>query len=231
MKRVYDFLYHLSRNNNKPWFDAHKAQYLEAKRIFDEFTSELIDRIAEWDDFLAADKPSVKDSTYRIYRDLRFTKDKRPYKNHMGAFVVPGGKKAPYCGYYFHLEPPQKSGLLGCCMLYVGIYQPDPKILASFRDEVSVNGDAFLDAVKKARGFELYRDTACRKIPSGFENVEKDEWKELIKLRDVNLTKAIDRDYLDDDNLAKKVASQLRRCRDFSLFLNRCVDYALEGNL
>jgi len=231
MKRVYDFLYHLSRNNNKPWFDAHKSQYLEAKQVFDSFTSELIDEVATWDDYLAASKPSVKDSTYRIYRDLRFTKDKSPYKSYIGAFVVPGGKKSPYCGYYFHLEPPQKVGLLGGCILYVGIYQPDPKIMASFRDEVSVNGDEFLKTVRKAKGFDLYRDNAYKKVPAGFEGVEKESWKDLVKLRDVNLTQVLDKDFLFSDNLASRVSAQLKKCKDFSVFLNRCVDYALEGNI
>lgn len=230
MKRVYDFLYHLARNNNKPWFDAHKDQYLEAKKVFDSFTSELIDRITKWDDYLAASKPSVKDSTYRIYRDIRFSKDKSPYKTYMGAFVVPGGKKSPYCGYYFHLEPPQKNGLIGQCMLYVGIYQPEPKIMASFRDEVSVNGDAFLKTVAKAKGFYLV-DDFYRKIPAGFENVENEQWRQLIRLKEVNLTRQMDKDFLFSDNLAEKVSAQLKKCKDFSVFLNRCVEYALEGNL
>ncbi len=231
MKRVYDFLFHLSRNNNKPWFDAHKAQYLEAKQVFDTFTSDLIDEISKWDGYLASNKPSVKDSTYRIYRDMRFSRDKSPYKSRMGAFVVPGGKKAPYCGYYFHLEPPQKNGLLGGCILYVGIYQPDPKIIASFRDEVSVNGDAFLKTVRKAKGFDLYQDNMYRRVPAGFENVENPQLRKILMLKDVNLTKVLDKDFLFGDNLAKRVSSELKKCRDFSVFLNRCVDYALEGNL
>lgn len=231
MKRVYDFLFHLSRNNNKPWFDAHKDQYLIAKQVFDSFTSELVDRICQWDPYLAANRPSVKDSTYRIYRDLRFTKDKRPYKEHMGAFIVPGGKKSPYCGYYFHLEPPGAMGYFGTCALYVGIYQPDAKIMASFRDEVSVNGDAFLDTVKKARGFNLYKEDLARKVPAGFEGVENPQWAELLRLKSVNLTRFMDKDFIQSPDLAAKVSALLKRTKDFSLFLNRCVDYALEGNI
>ena len=231
MKRVYDFLYSLARNNNKPWFDAHKSQYLVVKEIFDGFTAELIERIAEWDEYLAANKPTVKASTYRIYRDLRFTKDKSPYKTHMGAYIVPGGKKAPYCGYYFHLEPPQKKDFLGSSMLYVGLYQPETKILASFRDEVSVNGDAFLSAVGKAKGFELY-SSKSRNMPASFENVENEQWRELLKLKDINLTKVMDDEFLfGKPDLARRVAAGLKKCGEFSRFLNRCVDYALEGNL
>ncbi|MBR4801835.1 MAG: DUF2461 domain-containing protein [Bacteroidales bacterium] len=231
MKQVYDFLSRLSRNNNKVWFDAHKSQYLQAKETFESFTQELIDEVAKWDEYVAANKPSVRESTYRIYRDLRFSRDKSPYKTHMGAFVVPGGKKSPYCGYYFHLEPPQKREYIGGNMLFVGIYQPLPSVLASFRDEVSVNGDPFLEAVAKAKGWALYTEGLSRKVPAGFEDVEKEEWKNLLRMKDVNLTMMMDEKFLFAPNLAKRVASRLKRCRDFSFLLNRCVDYALEGNI
>lgn len=231
MKRVYDFLAALSRHNDKVWFDAHKALYLEAKDIFEEFTAELIEEVAKWDEYVSASKPTVKQSTYRIYRDLRFSRDKSPYKTHMGAFVVPGGKKSPYCGYYFHLEPPQKREYIGGNMLFVGLYQPDPKILASFRDEVSVNGDSFLSAMEKAKGWDLYTESRSRKVPAGFENVEKEEWKDLLRLKDINLTMPMDEKFLFAPNLAKRVATRIKRCKDFSFILNRCVDYALEGNL
>ena len=231
MKRVYDFLGRLSCNNNKPWFDAHKAQYLEAKKIFEDFTAELIEEVAKWDEYVAASKPTVKQSTYRIYRDLRFSPDKRPYKTHFGAFVVPGGKKSPYCGYYFHLEPPQKRAFIGGNMLFAGLYMPDPKIMASFRDEMSVNGDPFLEAVSKARGFEFSLENSFRKVPAGYENVENEEWKKLLKLKDISLVAGMDEKFLFAPNLAKRVSSRLKRCRDFSFIINRCVDYALEGNI
>lgn len=231
MKRVYDFLAALSRNNNKAWFDAHKALYLEAKEVFEDFTADLIEEVAKWDEYVSASRPTVKQSTYRIYRDLRFSRDKSPYKTHVGAFVVPGGKKSPYCGYYFHLEPPQKREYIGGNMLFAGLYQPDPKIIASFRDEVSVNGDPFLEAVAKARGFDLGWSSLARRVPAGFENVEKEEWKDLLRLKDINLTMALDEKFLFAPNLAKRVAARLKRCRDFSFILNRCVDFALEGNL
>lgn len=231
MKRVYDFLGRLSCNNNKPWFDAHKAQYLETKKIFEDFTAELIEEVAKWDEYVAASKPTVGQSTYRIYRDLRFSPDKRPYKTHFGAFVVPGGKKSPYCGYYFHLEPPQRRAFIGGNMLFAGLYMPDPKIMASFRDEMSVNGDPFLEAVSKARGFEFSLENSFRKVPAGYEKVENEEWKKILKLKDISLVAGMDEKFLFAPNLAKRVSSRLKRCRDFSFIINRCVDYALEGNI
>ncbi|HPV88528.1 MAG TPA: DUF2461 family protein, partial [Bacteroidales bacterium] len=78
MKRVIEFLAALSRNNNKPWFDAHKELYLEALQDFHDFTAQLIEGIATFDKDVSS--LTVKDCTFRIYRDLRFSPDKSPYK-------------------------------------------------------------------------------------------------------------------------------------------------------
>ena len=72
------------------------------KSIFDSFTEQLILGIQSFDSNI--NNLSVKDCTYRIYRDARFSKDKTPYKTHMGAFISPNGKKSGYSGYYFHIE-------------------------------------------------------------------------------------------------------------------------------
>ena len=102
MKRVFEFLDALQQNNDKAWFDANKAWYLEVKNYFDGFVSELIERIEDFDDSIYG--LNVSDCTYRIYRDVRFSKDKTPYKTHFCAYVCPKGKKSGFGGYYFHLE-------------------------------------------------------------------------------------------------------------------------------
>ena len=102
MKQVLDFLRNLLLNNEKPWFDAHKADYLQAKDTISAFAEELIDGIRSFDDTVGP--LSVADCTYRIYRDVRFSKDKSPYKTHMGIYVCRGGKKSGYSGYYFHID-------------------------------------------------------------------------------------------------------------------------------
>ncbi len=231
IKFVYSFLERLAKNNNKIWFDAHKEEYLKAKVIFEAFTMELVARISQWDEYIASSPLSVKDCTYRIYRDIRFSADKTPYKTHIGAFIVRGGKKAPYAGYYFHLEPPQKRAFIGGSMMFAGLYQPLPKVVASVRDEISVNGDSLLSAIKKATGFALSNENAYKRIPTGFDGVENESWRELLKLRDFGLSKAIDERYLfSTDNLAKKAAADFAKCAEFNLFLNKCVDYALDDN-
>ena len=88
MKQVLRFLRSLSLHNDKVWFEAHKADYLKAKATVGELAVRLIEGIRSFDDTIGP--LSVSDCTYRIYRDVRFSKDKSPYKTHMGIFVNRG---------------------------------------------------------------------------------------------------------------------------------------------
>lgn len=229
MEYVYNFLARLAKNNNREWFEAHKDEYLAAKEIFDNFTEELIKEISRWDPYISQRKLSVADCTYRIYRDIRFSPDKTPYKTHMGCFIVKGGKKSQYSGYYFHMEPPESDNFLGGNMLYAGIYMPETKVIASIRDEISVNGDALIKAINKCKGFVLQYN-ALRRVPKGYENVEDEGWRNLIKLKEVSVCSNMSEDFLfAPGNLAKRVSERFKYCKDLSRFLNRCVDYAMEG--
>src|SRR5580658_116250 len=97
------FLKDLKKNNNKPWFEKHKDLYLGAKEDIEHLAGQVIEKFGKTDAEIATLQP--KDCTYRIYRDVRFSKDKTPYKNNMGAYFNRGGKKMPTAGYYVHFEP------------------------------------------------------------------------------------------------------------------------------
>ena len=114
-KRILQFLRDVSANNNRPWFQAHKDEYLAVKADFEADIAKAILRIAEFDPSVA--HITVKDTTYRFYRDTRFSPDKSPYKNHLGAYIAAHGKKALHGGYYIHLEP--DNCLLACRQLLV----------------------------------------------------------------------------------------------------------------
>ena len=135
MKQVVEFLTLLHENNDKAWFDSHKEMYKRALSCFEVFTAKLIDGIAAFDPSVRG--LTVKDCTWRIYRDTRFSPDKTPYKTHMGAFVAPRGKKGGYSGYYFHVEPvwDERSWSQGH-QLTTGLYCPLPEVLRSVRDEI-----------------------------------------------------------------------------------------------
>ena len=101
MKEVIAYLKDLSRHNDREWFHANKQRYVEAQARFNTIVDKVIMGIAQFDTSVA--NLTAKDCTYRIYRDVRFSNDKRPYKTHMGAYICPGGKKSGFSGYYFHV--------------------------------------------------------------------------------------------------------------------------------
>ena len=142
METTLDFLKKLKINNNREWFDSNKSEYLASKEIFEEFVSELIKGINKFDKKVSLDlKP--KDCTFRIYKDVRFSKDKTPYKNNMSASINPGGKKSNIPGYYFHLEPE-------ACFLAGGVYMPMPDDLKAIRQEIDYNPLPLINVLKSA---------------------------------------------------------------------------------
>ena len=114
-----DFLAQLAVNNNRDWFQSHKDWYTEAYSQFLAFSQEYVARLAEVDDNLLG--LQAKDCIWRIYRDVRFSADKRPYKEWFGVFpAAKGGKKSLHGGYYVHIQP-------GHCMFAAGIWSPTPE--------------------------------------------------------------------------------------------------------
>ena len=137
MQEILDFLRRLHDNNDREWFDAHRAEWTRVKARFADFTAELIEGIAAFDPSVRGLRP--QECTYRIARDTRFAGDKRPYKNWISAFVAPHGKQSGYAGYYFHLEP-SDDGRLGNHLLAAGAVCIEPALLRSIREEVLDHG-------------------------------------------------------------------------------------------
>src|SRR5580765_2996269 len=96
------YLGSLKKNNNKPWFDKNKPQYEEIKNELVNVAADMIKEVSKFDSAVAATDP--KKSVFRIYRDIRFSADKTPYKTNMGFWMSKGGIKLPSAGYYVHLQ-------------------------------------------------------------------------------------------------------------------------------
>lgn len=223
MKKVIEFLSELRLNNNRDWFEVNKPRYREANETVIGFAENLIEAIGGFD-------PSVRgltarDCTYRIYRDTRFSKDKTPYKTHMGVYICPGGKKSGNAGYYFHIEP-QGDGLLGHHLLSSGIYMPEPKVLKSVRDEIFDNGDEVEKSIKKAKGFRLDKSNSLKRTPAGYPAESK--YDEYLKLKDFYLEKPVDDDYITADGLVERAAGDFRLTYDFITLMNRAAQFAHE---
>ncbi|RAK00381.1 uncharacterized protein (TIGR02453 family) [Larkinella arboricola] len=141
-----DFLRDLAQNNNREWFQANRPRYDAAKAEFEHFVGRLLQGI---ETFESLPNTSVKDCIFRINRDIRFSKDKAPYKKHFAAAVGPGGRHSGRIDYYLHLQPDGES------FLGAGMWQPTPAHLAKFRQEVDYNVDELKDIIE-APEFRTY---------------------------------------------------------------------------
>ena len=117
---VLDFLNQLKTNNNREWFQENKKWYEAAKKEIEIFVTEMITSISAIDPTLQT--PAMKDCMFRIFRDVRFSNDKRPFKTNFGSYMARGGRKSGYAGYYFHIQP-------GGIFLSGGVYMPPPEHL------------------------------------------------------------------------------------------------------
>lgn len=223
MKEVIDFFRRLHDNNDRAWFDAHRAEWAHVKGRFAAFTEQLIAGIAEFDPTVRGLR--VQDCTYRIARDTRFSPDKSPYKTYIGAYIAPKGKKSGFAGYYFHIEPCADS-LVWCNMLSAGLYCPEPTVLRSVREEILDNGAAIAAAIGRARGFRLCRTNSLKRVPTGFP--ADSEWSDMLKLKDFYLEKPVTEEFLLADDLLERTLAEFRRTQPFVAILNRAVQYDYE---
>lgn len=140
-KNTLKFLKELAANNNKPWFDAHRNDYEQARGEFIQFTENLIAGISVFDpQFKTLD---ARKCVFRIYRDVRFSKDKRPYKVNFGANLGIGKQGTP-AGYYLQIQPGNQS------FAAAGAYMPEPASLAAIRQEIDYNLKDFEKLLKSA---------------------------------------------------------------------------------
>lgn len=144
---VIKFLKSIAKNNNREWFEKNKSKYLEAKLTFEDFLEALHKELVMFDESLAALNP--RKQGFRIYRDVRFSKDKRPYKVNMGAGFSEHGKMDQEPGYYIHIEP-GKSFIAG------GLYMPDAENLSKIRQEIDYNTETFLKILNDKKFKKLF---------------------------------------------------------------------------
>ncbi len=162
-KSTFTFLKNLSKNNNREWFNDHKKKYEAAKENVEELVNKLIAKIQQFDDRFEEDL-TAKNCIFRIYRDVRFSKDKTPYKLNFGANISPGGKKSGIPGYYVHVKP-------GECFVGGGMYKPDGKQIAAVRQEIDYNTKEFKKILNSAafkKHFGELKGDKLKTAPKGY---------------------------------------------------------------
>ena len=209
------FLKEIKENNNKVWFDQNKEKYDNFRADYLKLADSLAQAMTEYDPSLAGLMP--RDTTFRIYRDVRFSKNKTPYKTQIGIVLQAGGKKSPLGAYYFHIEP-GKSHAGG------GLWMPESNVLNNARKEIHYFYDEFSSIVeaplfKKTFGSLVMDTQKLSRPPKGY--AKEDPAIEYLKLKSLIASKPIPDSILSSDQLVPEIIQIFRKLQPFIQFLNR----------
>jgi len=214
--RTLQFLRDLSNNNNKPWFDAHKEDYAVAKADFETLTGQMLQALTPLEPALA--DQTAKSCIFRIFRDVRFSKDKTPYKSHFGAYFSRGGRKWPGAGYYLHIEP-SRSFVAG------GLWMPEPALLKSVRQEIDYNFEEF-SAITGSRQFKkLFGEPEGEKLktlPQGY--TADNPAIEYLKMKSYIASHQLSDEVLAQKDFVRKCSAACAAMKPLVDFLNRALD-------
>jgi len=216
MNDILNFLKDLEANNAREWFDLNRDRYDATRKQFLVVAEQLIHDIRQFDDEVPALNP--KDCVFRIFRDVRFSKDKLPFKSNYGCFVARGGKKSGFAGYYLHIQP-------GECFLSGGIYMPLPEYLQAIRQEIYYHPKNYIDLIENKEfksAFTLEYSNKLKTAPKGYP---KDwEFLDLIKNRNYAFGHRIEEQELLAPDFIEKAIELFKVIYPLNRYLNKAVD-------
>lgn len=195
-KEVFQFLEALKENNNREWFTANKDLYEVAHRQVEAFVQDVITGISGFDKEI--EPVAASKCIFRIYRDVRFAKDKTPYKTNFGASIAKGGRKMGTAGYYLHLEP-------GRSFVGGGIWMPEAATLKNIRSEIYFNSTEFESILMEKQFKKTYGSLgafdklkkAPKDFPADFVDVELLKYRSYVVTQDVSTEMALSPGYLE----------------------------------
>lgn len=207
------FLKDLQENNSKEWMDEHKSYYFEAKEEFLSFVEAVIGQVSKFDPNITGLQP--KKCIFRINRDIRFSKDKRPYKNNFGMALAEGGRNSGNPVYYFHLQPNGESMIAG------GMYQPEPEALKKIRQEIDYNPQDLKNIIASDRfkkTFGVLSGESLKSAPKGYPkdhpNIELLRFKSFVALKKIS-----DKD-LSSNQLLEEISLSFEAMHPFNQYLS-----------
>ncbi|WP_143309648.1 DUF2461 domain-containing protein [Chitinophaga vietnamensis] len=211
------FLKSLKQHNNKPWFDEHRDDYMLAKSDFETMVQQLIDGLQKQDPSMMG--LQVKDCVFRIYKDVRFSKDKTPYKVNMAASFQAGGKKSTLAGYYFHLEPGGNSMAGG------GLWMPPAPELKKVRQEIDYNFGEFESIISNKefiRHFGKIEGESLKTAPQGYQ--PDNPAIAYLKLKSLVVSRPVTDEATVQPALVKDILKTFSIMQPFLQFINRAMD-------
>jgi uncharacterized protein (TIGR02453 family) len=213
------FLKDLSENNDRSWFDANRKRYEAARANFDQFITDLIEEFSNYDIEIGWLK--AKDCIFRINRDIRFTKDKSPYKDHMGASLNKAGRQSHFADYYFHCQPVNKSLVGG------GLWLPEAKDLKKVRQEIDYCWKEFESILKNKDFIKQFGDLEKKEFslsrpPKGYD--KENPAIEYLKMKSIMCFRYLNDEELTSKDLLKKVVDAFKSLQPLIKFLNRALE-------
>ena len=213
LEPVLRYLAELSKNNNKTWFEQHRADYEAGRRLFEQFIDIIIDEFRAEDDLQDL---SARDCIGRIYRDIRFSRDKSPYRTNMWATVAPGGKHAPHMGYYIAIQPEGQSIVAG------GMWDPSPEQLGKYRQAIHEDAEEF-KAIIQARSFVenfgMLEGEKLKTAPQGYDKSHPEI--ELLKFKQIMAVRHYPDNRVTADDFLSQVITACRAMRPFINFMDQ----------
>lgn len=216
--KTLSFLKDLKKHNDRDWFNKNKFRYEGAHAEFKVFVGALIRKIARFDKSVVNLEP--KYCVFRIYRDVRFSKDKSPYKTHFGAHIVAGGKKgdAMRAGYYMYISP-------GECFLAGGAHMPPSEWINAIRKEIHYNAKE-LKKILNAKEFKKYfgkiSGEKLSSVPRGYEKTHPDI--ELLKYKSLLAVHALKESQVASKQFLSHCAKVFKAMHPFNKYLNQSLD-------
>jgi uncharacterized protein (TIGR02453 family) len=218
-KESLQFLDDLKANNNRDWFQDNKKRYEIFKKDYHQLVSDFLDTMKPLDPSL--ELLQIKDCTFRINRDIRFSKDKSPYKAHLGVWLSSGAKGANRSGYYVHIEK-------GASFIAGGFYSPDAEELKKVRKEIAFFYDD-LEEILKEKNFkkefgtlDINENNSLKSMPRGYE---KDHPAiEFLKLKSFTVSQKYDISEVTKKDFVAKMSQKLITLKPFNEFINRALE-------
>ncbi|HKG05736.1 MAG TPA: DUF2461 domain-containing protein [Pedobacter sp.] len=211
-----EFIKDVAKNNNREWFAENKESYEIAREDILSFIDLLVPELAAVDKTFPADMPAKK-CLMRIYRDVRFSKNKDPYKNNYGISFRVKSTGIPMPEYYLHIQP-------GNCFLGVGFWMPEAEILKKIREEIDYNTSEFLNIIQAksfSSLFKLSEEDKLKKAPKGYENDHPEI--DLLKLKSyIAIYPLKDEEFL-KPRIVDKLKTAFEAAYPFILFLRNAV--------
>ena len=213
---ILQFLEELKQNNNRAWFQDNKERYDALRQGFIDEVQELIGRISLFDPEVAG--LEAKDCLFRIYRDIRFSPDKTPYKIHFAAYIAQGGRSSERSGYYIHLEP-------GNCMLSGGVWCPPPALLKKLRQDIYDHIEEFAaileDSVFKTT-FPVLEGEMLKRMPAGYPADSPYDY--ILKHKDFSVVAVKPDSFFCKKGWIEQAVDCYKLLLPFNRFLNYTVD-------